>query len=111
MTMNREYRASEPAREAVAEMPGPVLIEFGTSWCGFCQRAQPLIEAALSDHPSVEYLKIEDGPGKPLGRSFGIKLWPTLVMLLDGHEVARVVRPNEVRAIREALKRGSREAV
>lgn len=38
-------------------------------------------------------MKIEDGRGRPLGRAFGIKLWPTLVFLRDGVEVARVVRP------------------
>ncbi len=39
------------------------------------------------------HIKIEDGRGKPLGRSFRVKLWPTLVLLQDGVEVARVVRP------------------
>jgi thioredoxin 1 len=50
-------------------------------------------------------LKIEDGRGRPLGRSFGIKLWPTLVMLQDGREVARVVRPGSAREIADALAR------
>ncbi|HEY8049330.1 MAG TPA: thioredoxin family protein, partial [Ramlibacter sp.] len=41
----------------------------------------------------VRHLKIEDGPGRKLGRSFGVKLWPTLVFLKDGRELARVTRP------------------
>ena len=36
---------------------------------------------------------MEDGRGSPLGRSFRVKLWPTLVLMRDGVEVARVVRP------------------
>ena len=28
-----------------------------------------------------------------MGRAFGVKLWPTVVLLRDGQEVARVVRP------------------
>jgi thioredoxin 1 len=84
-------------------MPGPVLLEFGTPWCGWCRGAQPLIGAALEAHPGVQRLKVEDGPGRPLGRSFRVKLWPTLVFLKDGQEVARLVRPGSQAEIDEAL--------
>ena len=61
--------------------------------------------AAFSAQPQVPLLKIEDGRGKPLGRSFAVKLWPTLVFLRDGVEVARLVRPTETAPIAEALAR------
>jgi thioredoxin 1 len=48
---------------------------------------------------------VEDGNGQPLGRSFGVKLWPTLVFLADGREAARLVRPRGARAIEQALER------
>jgi thioredoxin 1 len=86
--------------EAVAAMHGVVVLEFGASWCGICRGARPAIDRALAAHPDVRHLWIEDGPGKRLGRSFGIKLWPTLVMLRDGREVARVVRPRDVDSVR-----------
>lgn len=82
---------------------GPVVLEFGTSWCGWCRGAQPLIGAAVAAHPSVRHVKIEDGPGRPLGRSFRVKLWPTLVFLLDGKEIGRVVRPQDAEDLRRAL--------
>ncbi len=44
-----------------------------------------------------------DGKGRPLGRSYGVKLWPTLVFLKDGHEVARVVRPADATPLKQAL--------
>ena len=90
-------------REQVDEMPGATLLEFGTGWCGFCQAARPLISEVLAEHPGVRHLQIEDGKGKRLGRSFGVKLWPTLVVLHDGSEVARVVRPRSAEQLREAL--------
>jgi thioredoxin 1 len=34
-----------------------------------------------------------------------VKLWPTLVFLRDGKEVARLVRPQDVAAISTALDR------
>ena len=53
----------------------------------------------------LRHLKIEDGRGRPLGRSFRVKLWPTLVMLQDGQEVGRVVRPTSVSEIGDVLAR------
>ncbi|HWA97218.1 MAG TPA: thioredoxin family protein [Pirellulales bacterium] len=83
----------EPTRDDVDKMPGDVLLEFGASWCGHCQAAQPAITSWLRRHPQVQHIKIEDGPGKPLGRSFRVKLWPTLVLMHDGSVAAQLVRP------------------
>lgn len=94
---------TEPARSDIDALAGPALLEFGTDWCGHCRRAQPLIAEALAQHPEVRHLRVIDGPGKPLGRSFGVKLWPTLVFLLDGREVARLVRPPAAEEISKAL--------
>ena len=52
----------------------------------------------------MPHVKVEDGPGLPLGRSFKVKLWPTLVFLHDGREVARLVRPSGTDQIVDALR-------
>ena len=101
--MMETYVADAPSREEVDAMRGPVVVEFGTSWCGWCRGAQPLIRAALARHEGVKHIKVEDGPGRPLGRSFGVKLWPTLIFMSDGREVARVTRPGDGAAIEAAL--------
>jgi thioredoxin 1 len=101
--MNRVYAQNEPARAEVDALEGATLLEFGNPWCGYCRRAQPLLEAALAGHPDVRHLKIADASGRRLGRSFGIKLWPTLVFLQDGREVARLVRPEDSTQILRAL--------
>jgi thioredoxin 1 len=92
-----------PARSEVDALPGPTVLEFGTGWCGWCRAAQPLIAGGFASHPEVRHLKVEDGPGRPLGRSFGVKLWPTLVFLKDGREVARLTRPSNLDEVREAM--------
>jgi thioredoxin 1 len=99
------YATDEPTRAAVDAIQGAAVVEFGAPWCGHCIAAQPLVEAALSRHPGVEHLRIEDGRGRALGRSYRVKLWPTLVFLRDGVEQIRLVRPDAVGAIDEALDR------
>jgi thioredoxin 1 len=99
----RTYETQEPDRAAVDARAGPAVLEFGAPWCGHCIAAQGPIEAAFATHPDVHHLKIEDGRARPLGRSFRIKLWPTLVFLRDGEEVARLVRPTTTGPIAEAL--------
>jgi thioredoxin 1 len=101
--MEAEYTTDEPSRAEVDAMSGAVVLEFGTNWCGWCRGAQPVISGALQAHPQVRHIKVEDGPGRPLGRSFGIRLWPTLIFLKDGQEVARVTRPSGTEGLREAL--------
>lgn len=103
MATQREYTRDAPARGEVDALRGATVVEFGTHWCGHCTAAQPLIASAFVDHPDVRHLKVEDGPGRRLGRSYRIKLWPTLVFLRDGEEVARLVRPTDATSIEQAI--------
>jgi thioredoxin 1 len=99
------YEAMEPGREDVDRLQGPVLLEFGSPWCGYCVAARGPIGRALEGHPGVRHIRIADGRGRRLGRSFGVKLWPTLVFLSDGAEVAKLVRPGDAGEITQALAR------
>ena len=105
MAMTASYSAIEPTRAEVDALDGPTMLEFGSPACGFCRAAQRLLTDAFSDHPDVRHIKISDGSGRPLGRSFRVKLWPTLVFLSNGREIERLVRPYDVEEIRNALGR------
>ena len=92
-----------PTRAEVDALPGLTLLEFGTDWCGHCRAAQAALAEVLPKHPQWHHMKVEDGPGRALGRSYRVKLWPTLVLLRDGQEVARLVRPTQAADISAAL--------
>jgi thioredoxin 1 len=85
---------TEPSREEVDQMTGPVLLEFGAGWCPHCQAIRTFLDEMLARTPEMQHIQVEDGRGKPLGRSFQVKLWPTLIFLWNGQVVSRLVRPS-----------------
>jgi len=101
--MAQPYQTDQPERSAVDALPGITALDFGTDWCGFCKGAAPHIQGAIDAVTGVRHLKVEDGPGRKLGRSFKVKLWPTVVVLKEGVEVARVVRPVDQNEVAAAL--------
>jgi thioredoxin 1 len=105
MSMSAPYLSTTetPSRTDVDALTGLTVLEFGTDWCGHCRAAQAPVAEAMAQHPAWQHLKVEDGAGRPLGRSFRVKLWPTLVLLRDGQEVARLVRPTTAAEVSAAL--------
>jgi thioredoxin 1 len=101
--MSGEYSDEQPKRAEIDALAGPTLLDFGNNWCGHCRRAQPLIAEAMASHPGVRHIKVADASVRRLGRSFRVKLWPTLVFLKDGKESARLVRPADADAVGAAL--------
>jgi thioredoxin 1 len=95
-----------PSRDELDALRGLTVLEFGTDWCGHCRAAQPAVAQALAQHTGWQHLKVEDGAGRALGRSFRVKLWPTLVFLRDGQEVSRLVRPTTAQEVNTALAVG-----
>lgn len=94
---------NEVTRQSLERMTGPVVVEFGSEWCGICQAFAPQLRELLQTFPAVQHLKIEDGRGKPLGRSFAVTLWPTLIFLRDGQVQQKLVRPNRHEAQRALM--------
>jgi thioredoxin 1 len=103
MIPTQPYSETEPKRAEIDALPGATVLEFGNDWCGYCRRTQPLIAEAFAGNTGLRHLKITDASLKRLGRSFAVKLWPTLVFLKDGKERAKLVRPTSTEEIRAAL--------
>jgi len=104
MPYDTTYREAAPERVELDAGRGLQLLEFGANWCGHCQAAQPAIRTALEALPDLPHCKVEDGHGRRLGRSYRVKLWPTLILLRDGQEIGRLVRPTVVIQVSEFLE-------
>lgn len=107
ISSNAEYAEETFTFAQISKLSGDTLLEFGAPWCGHCQAASSAINEVVSEHSGLRHIKIYDGKGKRLGRAFKVKLWPTLILLHDGNEVARLVRPlrsDEVRELMSKLK-------
>ncbi len=105
MTYSAEYATDHPTRDEVDAIREPTVVEFGRPDCPHCQAAAPLVKAAFADFPGVGHVKLEDGEGLLLGRSFKVKQWPTLIFLQEGEEVDRLVRPQSEQEVRQALEK------
>ena len=95
MAFSTHYQEVEPSRESIDRSEGLLLLEFGADWCGHCLATEPILQELLAQRDEIRHLRIADGRGKPLGRSFRVKLWPTLILLRDGHLVNELVRPSD----------------
>ena len=100
---NAEYTEEPFTFEQIGELSGEILLEFGAPWCGHCQAASSAIKEVVTKESGLRHIKIYDGKGKPLGRAFKVKLWPTLILLRDGEEVARLVRPLTSGEVRQLI--------
>ncbi|MDO8827600.1 thioredoxin family protein [Methylophaga sp.] len=102
---NSDYTEDAFTFEQMGELSGDVLLEFGAPWCGHCQAASSAIKEVVTEHSGLRHIKIYDGKGKRLGRAFKVKLWPTLILLHDGNEVARLVRPLRSDEVRQLMSK------
>ena len=100
---NPDYAEGAPTLDQISELAGDAVLEFGTPWCGHCQAAEPAIEEVLKEEAGLPHIKVFDGKGEVLGRAFAVKLWPTLILLRDGREVERLVRPRHTQEVRQLL--------
>ncbi|ELZ24455.1 thioredoxin [Haloterrigena salina JCM 13891] len=75
--------------EVLLEEHDLVLLEFVTSGCGICASMEPVLGAVARSAPGA-VATVNAGLVLALTAEFGVQRVPTLVVLKDGEEVARL---------------------
>jgi thioredoxin 2 len=75
----------------VLENALPIVIDFWAEWCGPCQTMGPIFERLAAEfEPHMRFAKVDTDAEGALAQHFHIQSIPTLSVIKDRREVARI---------------------
>ena len=82
----------------------PVLLAFGTSWCGPCRLLAPGLRAlAATRRDTLIVAKLDADANPATAERYGVETYPMCLLFRDGEEIARLDGYMPLRKIETAL--------
>jgi thioredoxin 1 len=69
----------------------PVLVDFGATWCGPCQRQMPIVEKFATENQTVKVVAVDIDDAPVVASKLGIRGVPTLMLFSGGKSVGSKV--------------------
>jgi thioredoxin 2 len=91
--------------------PLPVLVDAWAPWCGPCRMIAPAIEelaTELAGQVRIAKLNVDENP--QTASRFDVRSIPTMLVMVGGREVDRIVGAQPKNAIRQRLERAVAQA-
>jgi len=91
--------------------PLPVLVDAWAPWCGPCRMIAPAIEelaTELAGQVRIAKLNVDENP--QTAARFDVRSIPTMLVMVGGREVDRIVGAQPKHAIRQRLERAVAQA-
>ena len=77
--------------ELVENSTKPVLLDFWAPWCGPCRMVAPIVEEIAQERSDIVLGKINVDEEMELAMKFGIASIPTLIVIKEGREAAKLI--------------------
>lgn len=94
--------------EEVLASKQTVIVEFGATWCGPCQRQAPILEKFATENASVKICAIDIDDAPTVTAKLGIRSVPTLLVFEGGKQTGMKVGLTSLREVGELLLKATK---
>lgn len=85
-------------------LTGLCALKFGATWCGPCKALEPKIKKIEEEFPNINFKSVNVDDNPALAKKYQIRTVPTVILLRDGVEVARLNGASLITPLRKAFR-------